>query len=146
MNKILGPLLILVGMFLLELLSINFSFSVQSEKLQKQAEKGKIWGAGLLGVVFALSFCPITGVIFFLSLIPLSKMQNSFFLYPAIYGVGTGLPVLVFAFIIAFATKHLGKAFNKVKAVELWARRITGGLFIFIGIYYSLNFIFGIFS
>jgi len=145
MNKILGPVLIFVGMILLELISINVSGLSLSEKSQKRAESWGIFGAGLLGIVFALSFCPTSAALFFLSLIPLSVKYKSGFALPALYGFGTGLPVLFFAILIAFGAQSVGKAFNKLTQLEWWIRRITGVIFIVIGIYFCLTHIFNIF-
>jgi len=145
MNKILGPILIFVGMILLELIHINVLGSGLSEKMQKRAELCGIWGAGLLGIIFALSFCPISAAWFFGSLIPLSVKYESSFLLPALYGLGTGLPVFLFAVLIAFGVQSVGKAFNKLTQIEWWVRRITGVIFVLIGIYFCLTHIFEIF-
>jgi len=144
MNKLLGPILILIGMFLLELVAVNLPGIAVSARMQDRAEKGGVWGAGLLGIIFALSFCPISAALFFGSLIPLSVRCNSKILLPSLYGIGTGLPVIFFAVLIAISAQSVGKAFNKLTSVELWARRITGAVFICVGIYLSLRFIFGI--
>ncbi len=142
MNKLLGPILIIAGMFLLELISLNFSGRGVSDRFQKRAETFGMWGAGLLGIIFALSFCPLSAALFFGSLIPLSLQHNSSITMPLLYGIGTGLPVLVFAIIIAFGAQSLGKAFNILTMIEKWARRITGTIFILVGIYYCLVYIF----
>ena len=144
MNKVLGPILIFVGMILLELIRVNISGSGLSEKMQKRVEAGGIWGAGLLGIVFALSFCPISAALFFGSLIPLSVKCGSGVALPALYGLGTGLPVFLFAALIAFGAQSVAKAFNKLTQIELWVRRATGGIFILIGIYYCLVYIFDV--
>ena len=68
MNKLLGPFLILVGMILLELIQLNIFGSGVSERVQKKAESWGIWGAGLLGILFALTFCPVSAALFFGSL------------------------------------------------------------------------------
>ena len=146
MNKFLGPILILVGMILLELIRFNIPGSGLSEKMQKRVELLGIWGAGLLGIVFALSFCPISAALFFGSLIPLSVKCGSSITLPAMYGFGTGLPVILFAVLIAFGAQSVGKAFNKLTQIERWIRRVTGGIFILIGIYYCLAYIFGVFQ
>ena len=142
MSKLLGPILILVAMFLLELVHVGFSGSGMSDKMQKRVDALGIWGALLLGVVFALSFCPVSAALFFGSLIPLSVKVESSVALPVIYGVGTALPVLVFAVLIALSAQSVGKAFNKLTQIEWWARRITGVIFLGVGIYYCLKFIF----
>jgi cytochrome c-type biogenesis protein len=144
MNKALGPILILVGMVLVELIQINISGPGVSEKLQKRVEALGMWGALLLGVVFALSFCPLSAALFFGSLLPLALRCQSGVLLPAAYGVATGLPVLVFAVLIALGANCVGAAYNKLVPFEKWARRITGSIFILVGIYYCLTYIFGL--
>lgn len=144
MNKILGPILILAGMFLLELLAFHGRGGGMGRGMQDRAERYGVLGAGLLGILFALTFCPVSAALFFGSLIPLAVKSHSSVLLPSLYGVGTGLPVLLFAVLIAFGVQKVGAAFNRIKQFELWARRITGCVFIAIGIYYSLKFIFQI--
>lgn len=143
MNKLLGPILILVGIFLLGLIRLNVGKSLVGEKWEQRAGKGGIWGAGLLGMVFALSFCPVSAALFFGSLIPLSIKHGASVLIPSLYGIGTALPVLMFAFLLAFATQSVGKVYNRLTQVEHWARKITGLLFVAAGLYYCLVYVFG---
>lgn len=142
MNKFLGPILIVVGMFLLELISLDIMRSNIGSRMQGRAERFGIWGAGLLGLLFALSFCPVSAALFFGSLIPLAVDHQSSVVMPTVYGVGTALPVIAFAFVIAVSTRLVGVMFNKIKTVEKWARLITGFVFIGVGIYYVLIYIF----
>ena len=143
MNVILGPILIIVGIILLELIKINFSAGFASEKIQNKVKGLGILGALLLGILFALSFCPISAALFFGSLISLSVEHNSKVALPLLYGVGTGLPVILFAFIIAFSINSVGKAYNKLVKFEFWMRKITGTVFILAGIFYITTHIFG---
>ncbi|MCK4720539.1 sulfite exporter TauE/SafE family protein [bacterium] len=142
MNKILGPLLIVVGMFLLELIRLNISGPVASSRFLEKAGKGGILGAGLLGITFALSFCPISAALFFGSLIPLAVQHQSRVEIPSLYGIGTALPVVIFAILTAFGARFVGKAFDSLRKIERWARSITGVVFILVGIYYTLAYIF----
>jgi len=144
MNKIIGPLLILVGMMLLNLIQLGWLGSGPGEGFQRRAGKMGLWGAGVLGFGFALSFCPISAAIFFGSLIPLALQHNSKFIMPSLYGIGTALPVVVFAVIIAWSANSLGRVYTSVTRIERWARIITGVVFIGIGIYLSLENIFGV--
>ena len=143
-NEILGPLLILVGMILLGMIGSGMSFNIFTSKIQEKAEKGGIHFAFPLGFIFALSFCPVSAGIFFGALIPLSVKNSSQFIIPLVYGIGTALPVTVFAFLIAFGGGMLGKAFDRLTHIELWVRRITGIIFILAGIYYCLTHIYGV--
>jgi cytochrome c-type biogenesis protein len=144
MNKILGPLLILVGMFLLNLIRFGWSGSGPGDGFQQRAGKMGMWGAGLLGIGFALSFCPISAALYFGSLLPLAVQHNSKFILPSLYGIGTALPVVVFAVIIAWSANSLGKAYASITRIERWARIGTGVVFICVGIYFTLDNIFGV--
>ena len=142
MNKVLGPILVLVGMVLLDLIRLGFPGFGPGERMRARAESGGAWGAVLLGVVFALSFCPVSAALFFGTLIPLSVRQGSRVLLPMLYGVGTGLPVILFAVLIAFGARSLSSVFDTITRAERWVRPITGGIFILVGIYYCLVYIF----
>ncbi len=142
MNLVLGPVLILVGMVLLELISFGFGGSGISDKLQKRVEGLGPWGAGLLGILFALSFCPTSAALFFGSLLPLAIQQDSAIMLPLTFGTATGLPVLLFALLIALGANRVANTYNRIASFEEWARRITGILFILTGIYFCLTRIF----
>jgi len=142
MHLVLGPILIIVGMFLLGLIQLSMGGSGMSEGLQKRVDAMGIWGALLLGVVFALTFCPTSAALFFGSLVPLSLKVNSSVTLPAIYGVGTALSVMVFAVLLATSAQSVGKAYNVLAKIEWWARMLTGWIFILVGIYFSLKYVF----
>lgn len=142
MNILLGPLLILAGMVLLEMVPVVFAGSGLSEKMQARADRGGIWGAGLLGVVFALSFCPVSAALFFGSLVPLAVNHGSPVIMPCLYGLGTALPVVFFSLLLAFSAHRLSRAFNMLTRFEKWARRGTGALFLLVGIWFCLKYIF----
>jgi cytochrome c biogenesis protein CcdA len=146
MNKLLGPILILVGMFLLNLLQFSFAPSVKGGALESRFQSWGLWGAGFLGMLFALSFCPVSAALFFGSLVPLALKHQSTVSLPALYGLGTGLPVLVFAILIAAGAQSVGKAFNRLAQAEKWARFVTGIVFVVVGIYFCLAHIFQVFS
>ena len=144
MNKALGPILILAGMFLLGLLGFGSSRAPVGEGVGRRIASAGIWGAAPLGILFALSFCPTSAALFFGSLIPLAVSYESRYALPAIYGLGTGLPVLLFAVLIALGVRWIGALFHKLAVIDLWARRITGVAFIVVGILYALTYIFKI--
>ncbi|MBI4830671.1 MAG: sulfite exporter TauE/SafE family protein [Candidatus Lindowbacteria bacterium] len=145
MNQLLGPVLILVGMFLLDMIKFNLMSLGISDQMKNRVESMGVMGALLLGALFALSFCPVSAALFFGSLIPLAVKSGSDALLPSVYGVGTALPVVLFAILIAFGVHSVGTVFNKVASCEVWARRITGVVFIGLGVYFSLAYIFQIF-
>jgi len=142
MHLALGPLLIIVGMFLLGLIELSMGGGGMGEGLQKRVDAMGIWGALLLGIVFALTFCPTSAALFFGSLVPLSLKVNSSVTLPAVYGVGTALPVIVFAVLLATSAQSVGKAYNVLAKIEWWARMLTGVIFILVGIYFSLKYVF----
>ncbi len=146
LNQALGPILIVVGLLLLDVIPWPWtgSGSVVSEKIQAKVRNMGLWGAGMLGLTFALTFCPVSAALFFGSLIPLAIKHESSVYLPSIYGIGTALPVVMFSFIITFAANRLSKAFNIFTIIEHWMRRITAVIFVVVGIYYCLIYIFGV--
>ena len=144
LNKFIGPLLILVGMALLEMITAG-SFGLQtSDAARKRLADAGIVGAGGLGFVFALSFCPVSAALFFGSMIPLALEQRSYVAVPGLYGLGASLPVAAFAILLAVSVRQAGLLFNGLTKVERHARRITGVIFIVAGIYLTLVHVFGI--
>ena len=142
MSKLMGPILIAVGLVLIEVVRPP-SFGVAiGEKIQARAQRGGIWGAGALGMLFALSFCPTSAALFFGSLIPLAIDSKSVVVLPGLYGLGTALPVFAFAVLIALGARSIATVFQRLSALEVWARRITGAVFILIGIYFCWTYIF----
>ena len=136
MGKALGPLLIVTGLMLLEIITIRLpGLSLSQKHGNKLAESGAP-GAFLLGFIFALAFCPISAALYFGSLIPLAINSKSGIVLPFIYGIGTGLPVFVFAVTIALGVTSLSHWFHRITRIEYYTRKITGVVFIFIGLYY----------
>ena len=144
MNRFLGPLLILVGLVLLGILRLPVKGSGITQRLQRRADSMGIWGAGLLGIIFSLSFCPTSAALFFGSLLPLAISRQSGLLLPAVYGIGTALPAFIFAILLAMGAHRIARAFQRITVFEKWARRLTGALFIMIGVYFSLVYLFGV--
>jgi len=144
MNEILGPIMILLGMVLLGWIGSGLSLNLAGQGVQERAAKGGVLWAGLLGILFALSFCPVSAGLFFAGLIPLALKESSRLLLPSLYGVGTALPVLLVALLIAFSTEYLGKVFNCLTQVEKWIRIAAGVLFVLAGVYYCLTHIYGV--
>lgn len=143
-NKFLGPILLLTGLVLLDLLKFRASGPTVSHRMQERVAGFGIWGGGLLGMLFALSFCPISAALFFGSLIPLAVKHQSYILMPTVYGIGTALPVVGFAIIVAVGARYLGDIFNRLAVFERWARRVTGAIFILVGLYYIATYLLGV--
>ena len=139
LNLFLGPLLILVGMILLGLIELPVTSGQRIQRLREKFEKLGSLGSALLGLLFALSFCPVSAALFFGSLIPLAVKLDSSVLLPALYGVGTGVPVLVFAMLLVFGKQSVSAFFRRVTSAETWLRRITGGSILAVGIYITLQ-------
>jgi len=135
----LGPLLIVVGLLLLGVIKLKLPGFGVSNELQERVDRWGVWGAGLLGIVFALSFCPVSAGLFFGSLVPLAAERGSPFLLPTLYGIGTALPVAVFAVLLAVGAGWLGEALDRVQSFEVWARRVTAVVFIGVGVYETLR-------
>ena len=137
-DKVLGPILIIIGLMMFGIIKINFNKG--GEKIEKinvwLSQKGYI-GSLLLGALFALAFCPYSGVLFFGVLIPLTLKSAESLLLPPIFALGTGLPVIIFSFLIAFSIQKLSRAFQIVQKVEKVIRYGVAILFIGVGVYYS---------
>jgi len=142
-NLALGPALLFIGMILLGLIELNISIGVGGSKLQEHVAKGGAVWALPLGILFALAFCP-PSIALFLSALVISLEQGSTVLPPVAYGIGTAVPVIAFALVIAFASQYVGKAFNVMTKIERWFRLVTGVIFIVIGLYYALTHIYGL--
>ena len=145
MGKALGPILILIGLILLGIINIRLPRVSLSQKHHNRLAKSGAPGAFLLGFIFALAFCPISAALFFGSLIPLAINSKSGIVLPFIYGIGTGLPVLVFAVAIALGATSLSHWFHKITRLEYYTRKITGVIFIIVGLYYTGIYIFRLF-
>jgi sulfite exporter TauE/SafE len=138
-HRLLGPLLIVVGLLLLGVFKLSLPGAGFSDRLQRRVDRSGVWGAGLLGIVFALSFCPVSAGLFFGGLLPLAVEHSSPLLVPAVFGVGTALPVAGFAVLLAAGVSWLGSALDKVQTLERWARPVTALVFIGVGIFETLR-------
>jgi cytochrome c biogenesis protein CcdA len=107
-------------------------------------EKWGVWGALPLGLLFALAFCPSSAGIYFGSLIPLALARSSSVVMPSLYGIGTAVPVMGFAILIAVSVQSVGKVFRVLTSIERWVRIITGVVLILVGIYLIVRYIAGV--
>jgi cytochrome c biogenesis protein CcdA len=143
MNRLLGPVLILVGIVLLRLVEVSFRGFAPGEATQRRVDAMGVWGAGLLGLLFAVAFCPVSAALFFGSLLGLALRSQSSVLLPTLYGLGTALPVVAVAVVLAFSAQSVGRVFQRLSEFERWARLATGAVFILIGGYLCLAYICG---
>jgi len=145
MNLFIGPLMLIVGVLLLDLFRISFGGGGIGATMKKRIDNMGIWGAGALGLIFALAFCPTSAGLFFGGLIPLAVKSNSAVILPILYGVGTALPVIGFSLLLAFGAHLVGAAFNKLTIIEIWVRRITAVIMILVGVILILKHNFGLY-
>lgn len=140
---LIGPVLLIIGLYMLFGDKINlpkFGFD-GGEKGERLAGKGS-WGALLLGVLFAMAFCPSSGIFYFGMLIPMSVTASAGWLLPVLFAVATSLPVLVVAWILAFSVEKVGEVYGKIQTVQKWLNIIVGTIFVLVGIYYCITMYF----
>ncbi len=138
-SRLLGPILIVLGLVLLGIFEFRVPSVGVSDGLQARVDRAGVWGAGILGLVFALAFCPVSAGLFFGGLVPLAVERSSPLLLPVVYGIGTALPVIIFAALLAAGARRLGEALDRVQVFERWARRVTALVFIGVGVYETLR-------
>jgi cytochrome c biogenesis protein CcdA len=145
MNLLVGPIMLVVGLLLLDIWKFSFSGGGVGSGMQARIDKMGVWGAGLLGILFALAFCPVSAGLFFGGLVPLAVKNHSAVLFPTLYGIGTALPVIGFSLLLAFGAHLVGAAFKKMTVIEIWVRRITAAIMIMVGVELILKHNFGIY-
>lgn len=138
-EKIIGPLLIIIGLFMLDILKIKFpGLGKITQRFEEKGTKN-YWDVLLLGILFALAFCPYSGVLYFGMLIPITISSVSGLYLPVVFAVATGIPVIIFAWLIAYTISGVGTVYNRIKTFEIWFRRVISVLFIGVGIYYIIT-------
>jgi len=136
-EKILGPFLIILGVLMLPFINIKFpAFGRLSEWFSKHSKRGSLFSALALGIIFALAFCPYSGLLYFGMLIPITIASPSGLYLPLLFALATGLPVIIFAWLLAYSISGIGNFYNRLKAFERWFRIIIAVLFIGAGLYY----------
>lgn len=138
-EKFIGPVLLLIGVFMLDFIRINFpAFRRLSGKMEERPS-WRFLDALLLGIVFALAFCPYSGVLYFGILVPLTLSSPGGLFLPVIFAISTAIPVIVFAWVLAYAVSGIGNLYRNIKIFELWFRRLIAVVFITVGIYYIIR-------
>ncbi len=138
-SKITGPVLIIIGLFMLDVLKVKFP---GLSNLTRRFEEKGTWryrDVFLLGILFALAFCPYSGVLYFGMLMPVTISSPLGLYLPVVFAVATGLPVILFAWLIAYAVSGVGSLYNRIKTFEIWFRRVISLLFIGVGLYYLIT-------
>lgn len=135
----LGPLLTGIGLFMLFGSYLNLpQFGFNGQQAEVLARKGH-WGALLIGMLFALAFCPTSGIFYFGMLIPMSAATTAGYLLPVVFAIATALPVLAVAWILAFSMQQMGNFYGKLRSLQKWMNLIVGIVFVLTGIYYCLT-------
>lgn len=141
-EKFLAPVLILIGLIMLGVIKLDFLGKLNiSDSISERFKDQGLTGALLLGVLFALAFCPYSGALYFGMLLPMTVASADGLYLPLVFALGTGLPVLLFTYLIAFSMEKVGKYFNAIQRVEKVMRYVAGGVFVLTGIYYALIFL-----
>ncbi|MFN4234222.1 MAG: aromatic aminobenezylarsenical efflux permease ArsG family transporter [Bacteroidia bacterium] len=136
-EKYIGFVLIIIGLIMLDFIKLNFIKGGNfTDKLSDKFKTKGLLGSFLLGALFALAFCPYSGALYFGMLIPMTLSADASLALPIIFSLGTGLPVILFAFVIAFSMEKLGIYFKAITKVEKVMRFIAGLVFILTGLYY----------
>jgi hypothetical protein len=143
MTKILGIVLILVGMVLTGLLSPRFRLTLGKAVMPNATAAPKtgagLLGAAVLGMLLFLSFCPTTAWLFFGGLLSIAIEEHSPLLLPSLYGLGAALPVMILGSLLAGGTQLAGKVSGSLQTVEKYTRLATGTLFVAVGIWFCLR-------
>lgn len=163
MHLVLAPIFLLLGMILVGLIRVELGGATMTAGLQKRVDAMGVWGALLLGILFAVSFCPTSAVWFFglLALImgseagaitarlaqigislPEASLPGGTLVLSVVYGIGTAVPVLLVAFLLAYSAQSVGKTYNALAKAEWWARQTTGWIFVLLGVWFSLKYVF----
>ena len=137
-EMIIGPALLLIGLYMLFGHNLRLpSFGFSGKGGEKIAKNGS-WGAFLLGVLFAMAFCPSSGIFYFGMLIPMSASSTGGYFLPIIYAIATSLPVIIIAWVLAYGANQIGTVYGKIQMVQRWLNLIVGVLFVAIGVYYCI--------
>jgi len=140
-EKYLGPLLIIIGLIMLNIIKINFlGKSNFQEKLSEKFKDKGLLGSFMIGVIFALAFCPYSGALFFGMLIPMTIVSADGLYLPIVFAFGTGLPVILFTYLLAFTAGKIGVFYNRITKIEKVMRIVAGVVFILTGLYYVFIF------
>ncbi|KXT41257.1 aromatic aminobenezylarsenical efflux permease ArsG family transporter [Bacteroides intestinalis] len=138
-EMLIAPLLIVIGIYMLDIIKLNLPKINFSGNNLKRKTKGS-WGALFLGILFSLAFCPTSGIFYFGMLIPMSAAETGGYLLPVVYAIATGLPVILVAWVLAYSVAGLGKLYNRIQVFEKWFRKVVAILFIAVGIYYAVMY------
>ena len=140
-EKYLGPLLIIIGLIMLNIIRLKILNKVNfTEKLSEKFTNKGLLGSFVIGAIFALAFCPYSGALYFGILIPMTITKMNGLYLPIIFALGTGLPVIIFTYLLAFTANKIGLFYTKITKIEKFIRTTAGIIFMITGVYYVLIF------
>lgn len=135
-RKAIGPLLLVIGLSMLGVIQLPLSVGAQlSARLERQAEGRGVLGAFLLGVAFAFAFCPTLFVLFFGLTLPLAVASPLGPLFPALFALGTTLPLLAFVTLAAAGGVGMGQFIRGAKGAGVVLNRVAGVVFVLVGLH-----------
>jgi cytochrome c-type biogenesis protein len=135
---IIGPLLLVIGLFMIGIIRVDFPAWNRITKKFQNRKSFRAWDSFLLGMILALAFCPYSGVLYFGMLVPLVINTSSPWL-SLVFSLSAGIPIVIFAWLLAFAVSGVGRLFNRLKSFEFWFRKVVAAIFIGIGIFYIIQ-------
>lgn len=144
MFRLMGPILIIMGVFLLELITLPPPRGRMKAWAVRYASRGGSWSATVLGLFLALSFCPTTAALFFGGLIPMAVAHQSSVFLPLAFSLGASLPVVSMVFLVGFAANRVGQITHKINRIEWWLRNASGAIAIVVGVYFTLVYSLGL--
>ncbi|MDL2221057.1 aromatic aminobenezylarsenical efflux permease ArsG family transporter [Parabacteroides sp. OttesenSCG-928-N08] len=136
----LGIALVVIGILMLDIIKVKIpGMSKLTSKIENKEGKKTYWDAFLLGLLFALAFCPYSGVLYFGGLIPMTIASPTGLLLPPVFAIATGLPVIIIAWLLAYSVSNVGKFYNKMNAFQKWFKWVVAAIFIIVGVYYIIT-------
>ncbi|MDO9509170.1 MAG: aromatic aminobenezylarsenical efflux permease ArsG family transporter [Thermovirgaceae bacterium] len=138
MNKIVGPVLLIVGAFVLDLLEVQSSKGISDKLASGKLFRG-MTGSFLMGVLFAMAMCPVSAALFFGGLIPLAADSGSKVFLPAMFGLGSALPVTILSVIFSFGARTASRSIGTIYAIQKIIQISSGVILVLTGIYFSLT-------
>lgn len=138
-EKFIGPVLIIIGLLMFDFIRINLPGISRLTSGMEKKTKWNYFDAMLLGLVFALAFCPYSAVLYFGMLIPMTVSSPSGLYLPVVFALATGIPVIILAWFLAFTVSGTGRVYKKITMFESKFRKIIAAIFIIAGIYYLVR-------
>ncbi|MBE6330392.1 MAG: sulfite exporter TauE/SafE family protein [Bacteroidales bacterium] len=140
LGLLLGPLFLLVGILMLDIVHIHGLENKCLIWMKKWTLSDRLVGPFLLGLAFAFAFCPYGALIYFGMMIPLSITSVNGLWVPLSFSIGTALPILLVALLFFWGWDSKKHLLSKFQTFELWLRRILAVFFIISGILFILEF------